>query len=115
MSTEQPTLTEIVAEAETHKPEQTDTRREFEGARYTGGTGQLTRDRQRNCCGRCGTDIRAELGRVVGDNRGVIPACSDCAKPLSGHARFKTHAKAAREWRLDRAKPIPAAIPEVDE
>jgi hypothetical protein len=50
---------------------------------------------------RCGAALSAALSRCLGDNRGVVPACSECATNQHG-AEISTTAKAVQLWFSER-------------
>jgi ribosomal protein L37AE/L43A len=77
------------------------------GARYAGSAPRSQRDDTdvpRDHC-RCGRPIKADVARVVGDDRGVVPACDECARNASGESFTRTTV-AARNWRSQRATVI---------
>lgn len=77
------------------------------GARYGGSAPRSQReetDVPRDHC-RCGRPIASDVARVVGDQRGVVPACGECAQTPGGESISRTTV-AARNWRSQRATVI---------
>jgi len=53
----------------------------------------------------CGRPIPRDVARVVGDERGVVPACGECARNPGGEPITRTTV-AARNWRSERSTVI---------
>ena len=60
-----------------------------------------------NTCRNCNRDIPPRIGRVAGDERGVVPVCEDCYTPPNGLDPGSTW-RAIRAWRSRRANPMEA-------
>jgi len=74
MSTEQPALTDFVAEQE---PQDT-AEREPAVVDTTPAYGQPEQE-----CLECGSDVPDGIARVMGDNDGCVPACPGCLDGIS--------------------------------
>jgi len=62
---------------------------------------------------RCGRPIARDVARVVGNDRGVVPACAACARNAGGEPIARTTV-AARNWRSERATVIAERPVETD-
>lgn len=98
-STEQASLGEMLREAVEAKADRERQRAlKLEAALYskpTGDVSEVPRDPPTRTCKNCGSDVEAGLARVMGNNNGNIPACSDCTVNPHGMS-YESDVAAAR-------------------
>lgn len=108
MSSDQLTLSDVVADAAVESPQHPAERTDDAQARAERPDRDADSERWHDAsapadagqCRRCGETVEPELQRVLGDNHGRVEACRECAD--TANIPHNTDAKAAIEARRHR-------------